>query len=138
MAAYSDFLLEQNTNGDFYCIYQKKTGLSDAEFWCIFSVYSRKCEYQHELSSRLFMNKQTVSAALKQLSKKGLIEVIIPKENQRIRKIALTEQGVRFSHKYFDHLSELEQKAWETLSPEEQSAMLKGMKKINEVLLKSI
>ncbi len=136
--SYSDFLWEQNANGDFYCIYQKQTGLSDAEFWCIFYVYNGECNYQHELSNYLFMNKQTVNAALKQLVKKGLVQLAIPPENQRVRKIVLTEQGQVFSHKYLDYLAELEQKAWNTLSSEEQAVMLSGMKKINEALLNAI
>lgn len=137
-AAYEEYSREQKVNGDFYCTYQKRTGLSEAEFWCVFSVYSKKCTYQHELSRYLFMNRQTVNSALKQLEKKGLIQMIIPAENQRVRKILLTNQGVAFSHKHFDFLQALEEKAWDSLSPEEQTAMLNGLHKINAVLLSAL
>ena len=132
--AYADYLREQNAIDDLYSAYQKRTGLSDAEFWCIYSAYKGECEYQHEISRHMFMNKQTVNSALKQLEKKGLIQMIIPQENQRVRRIVLTPSGKKFAHKYLDYIGELEEKAWESLSAGERLAILSGMKKINRVL----
>lgn len=57
------------------------------------------------------MNKQTVNAALKQLVKKGIIKLVIPENNQRIRQIVLTEEGDAFSGKYRDVTQEIEGKA---------------------------
>lgn len=135
---YAEYLHEQNATDDLYSAYQKRTGLSDAEFWCIFSVYNGECEYQHEISRHMFMNKQTVNFALKQLEKKGLIQMVIPQENQRVRRIVLTDQGKVFSHKYLDYIDKLGRKAWNSLSAEEQSAMLNGMRKINGVLAEAL
>lgn len=119
---------------DLYSTYQKQIGLSDAEFWCLFSVYKGECQYQHELSHYMFMNKQTVSFALRQLKKKGLVQLEIPPENQRLRKVSLTEEGIQFSKEHLDSLIELEEKAWGSLLPEEQAAILGGMRKINGIL----
>ena len=119
---------------DLYSTYQKQIGLSDAEFWCLFSVYKGGCRYQHEISHQRFMNKQTVSFALKQLKKKGFIQLEIPPENQRVRRVILTEEGIRFAREHLDYLNELEEKAWSSLASEEQGAILNGMRKINRIL----
>lgn len=131
---YSDYLHEQNIMDDLYSTYQKQIGLSDAEFWCLFSVYKGGCRYQHEISHQRFMNKQTVSFALKQLKKKGFIQLEIPPENQRVRRVILTEEGIRFAREHLDYLNELEEKAWSSLASEEQAAILNGMRKINRIL----
>lgn len=133
-AAYSDYLKEQNITDDLYSRYEKQTGLSDAEFWCMFSVYEGGCQYQNEICQQRFMNKQTVSFALRQLKKKGLVQVEIPPENQRLRRVTLTPEGLQFSRDHFDRLRTLEEKAWSSLTEEEQTAILCGMRKINRVL----
>ncbi|MGI6178136.1 MAG: MarR family winged helix-turn-helix transcriptional regulator [Eubacterium sp.] len=131
---YSDYLHEQDIMDDLYSTYQKLIGLSDAEFCCLFSVYKLGCRYQHEISHQRFMNKQTVSSALKQLKKKGLIRLEIPPENQRVRRVILTDEGIKFAKENLDSLSELEEKAWCGLTQEEQAAILEGMRRINSVL----
>lgn len=131
---YSAYLYEQNAMDDIYSIYQKQAGISDAEFWCMFSVYKGECQYQHEICRHMFMNKQTVNSALKQLERKGLIEMVIPKRNQRVRKIVFTVQGENFCKNHLDGIDSLEQKAWNSLSDEEQDVMLHAMRKINSVL----
>lgn len=132
--AYADYLEEQNATDGLYSLYQKRTGLSDAEFWCLFSVYKGECQFQHEISHRMFMNKQTVNFALKQLRKKGFIRLEIPPENQRLRRVILTEEGLQFSREHLDSLIELEEKAWSSLTSEEQAVILDGMRKVNHIL----
>ena len=131
---YSEYLREQNITDDLYSAYQKQTGLSDAEFWCLFSVYKGECEYQHEISRHMFMNKQTVNFALKQLERKSFLQMVIPPENQRLRKVVLTEQGRLFSKKHLAYIDELGEQTWSSLSCEEQTSILSGMRKINSVL----
>jgi DNA-binding MarR family transcriptional regulator len=87
-----------------------------------------------QISRQKFMNKQTVSFALKQLKKKGFIQLEIPPENQRLRKVSLTEEGIQFSKEHLDSLIELEEKAWGSLLPEERAAILGCMRKINGIL----
>ena len=132
--SYAAYLREQNLTDDLYSAYQKRTGLSDAEFWCIFSVYNGSCTNQHEISRHMFMNKQTVNSALMHLVKKGLIQMEIPPENQRLRRIVLTSQGLAFSHQYLDFIDDVGKRAWESLSHEERRAVLSGMRKINRAL----
>lgn len=131
---YSDYLYEQDMMDDFYSTYEKKIGLSDAEFCCLYSVYKYGCQYQHEICRQRFMNKQTVSFALKQLKRKGFVQLEIPPENQRVRRVVLTEEGIQFAKEHLDSLNELEEKAWRSLTSEERAAILDGMRKINSVL----
>lgn len=132
--SYRDYLLEQNRMDNLYSAFQKRSGLSDAEFWCLYSIHRGDCAYQHEMRALLFLSKQTVNSALKQLVKKGLVEVRIPPENQRLRAVVPTPEGRAFCRRHFDMLDDLERLAWDGLSEAEQTAMVEGLRKINRVL----
>lgn len=121
-----------------YSLIQKYSGLSEAEYWCLMAVREGKCQYQYEISNQMFMNKQTVNSALKQLVKKGIIKLVIPENNQRIRLIVLTEEGDAFSRKYLDITQEIERKAWAALMPEEQQVLVSSLKRMNQLLWQEI
>lgn len=117
-----------------YVNYQKYCGLTYAEFWCIFTVFNDECQYQHEISETLYMSKQTVNSVLKKLEKIGYISLLIPPENHRVRKIVLTGMGITFCQKYFTKLEELEKRAWDYLSKDEQVNLLATVEKLNNAL----
>lgn len=138
MISYTDYLREQKAYDDLYSSYQKNTGLSFTEFWCLFVVYKGECNYQHELSGHLFISKQTVNSSLKQLERKKLIRMMIPESNQRIRKIVLTEKGKEIADRYFCFLEECEQAAWDSLTQHEQEMMFSGLHKLKENFAKAL
>ena len=138
MVAYTDYVREQKAFDDLYSSYQKNTGLSFTEFWCLFVVYKGECTYQHEISGYLFISKQTVNSSLKQLERKKFIQMIIPESNQRIRKIVLTEKGRELADKHFCFLETSEQAAWDSLTLNEQEIMLFGLRKLKRAFAKAL
>lgn len=138
MAAYTDYLREQKAFGDLYSSCQKNTGSSFTVFWCLFVVYKGECNYQHEISSHLFISKQTVNSSLKQLEREKFIQMIIPESNQRIRKIVLTEKGKELADKHFNFLETSERTAWNSLTLNEQEILLSGLLKLKEAFAKAL
>ncbi len=116
-----------------YALFQKKSGLSDAEYWSLFAVRAEGCRYQHEICERTYMSRQTVNSALKQLVKKGYVQLAVPKENQRIKEIILTAEGEAFVRKYVDIVHDLEARSWARLEKEEQRALRCISEKMNRI-----
>ena len=108
-----------------YSLFIKACKLSYAEYWSLFLVSEGECTYQHEIGETLFMSKQTVNSALKQLVKKGLVQLKLSEENQRLKTIELTDKGKKFAEKYVKGLNKSEEYAWNELSKDEQNMLLK-------------
>ena len=57
-----------------YHAYAKQTGLSDAAFWLLYSLYERGAPgTQKDLCNLWFFSPQTINSALKALEQKGLL-----------------------------------------------------------------
>lgn len=134
----SDYHSVEKETGELYTQIQKYSGLSDAEYWCMMTVRKGECNYQHEIYSQMFMSKQTVNSALKQLAKKGYIEMLIPNDNQRIRQIVFTKAGDIFAKKHLDVMQKIEDKAWSILPPNEQRTLVNALSKMNQMLRQEI
>ena len=78
-----------------WSVLSKTCGLSDAEYWSLLMIREGALT-QHEISERLFMSKQTVNSAFRQLVKKGLVRLKAQEDNLRVKQIVLTEEGERF------------------------------------------
>lgn len=57
-----------------YSLFPKACGLSQAEYWSLLLVYEG-VETQSEISDLLFLSRQTLNSAFKQLKKKGLVRL---------------------------------------------------------------
>lgn len=134
----SDYHSVEKEMGELYTQIQKYSGLSDAEYWCLMTVRKGECNYQHEIYNQMFMSKQTVNSALKQLVKKGYIEMLIPNDNQRIRQIVFTKAGDIFAKKHLDVMQKIEDKAWSILPPNEQRTLVNALGKMNQILRQEI
>lgn len=132
--AISEFYQCIKKNDDLYRSFQKYSGLSDAEYWCLSAVRSGECSYQHEISEYMFLSRQTIHSALKHLIQKGLICLITPEENQRIKEIVFTEKGEAFAEKYLDIMIQAEENAWFSLTPKEQDSLVHIINKLNKHL----
>lgn len=123
---------------ELYDVFQKYSGLSDAEYWSLVAVRIENCQYQHEISKSMSMSRQTVNSALKHLGERGYIVLEAPKENQRIKKVVFTEEGEKFAQKYLDVINKSEEKAWSLLSEDERKSLLYITMKLKDILADEI
>ena len=69
-----------------WSVLSKTCGLSDAEYWSLLMIREGALT-QHEISERLFMSKQTVNSAFRQLVKKGLVRLKAQEDNLRVKRV---------------------------------------------------
>lgn len=100
----------------------KSCGLSDAEYWCLLMIRSGAAT-QAEISELLFLSRQTVNSAFKQLVKKGLVRLELVEHNQRTKQVILTPLGQRFMEQYIDRILEVERQAWQVMEEQERAAL---------------
>ena len=116
-----------------WSVLSKTCGLSDAEYWSLLMIREGALT-QHEISERLFMSKQTVNSAFRQLVKQGLVRLKAQEDNLRVKQIVLTEEGERFSRQYIDDMLRLEERVWMELPAEERVLLTRLTRKYNGLL----
>lgn len=130
---YQDFYRIDKETAGIYYDFQKKTGLSDGEFWCLMAVCFYDCRYPHEVCTSMCMSKQTVHSALKQLVKKEFLTLVTRETNLRMKQIVLTEKGFRFIEEQLAPIANAELTAWRGLTLEEQKELLRISAKLNRL-----
>lgn len=105
-----------------YSFFPKACGLSDAEYWSLLLLYEGVAT-QSQISDQLFLSRQTLNSAFKQLRKKGLVQLEPYKENQRSKQAFLTEEGKQFVEKHVIQMHQVEEKAWRQLDEQERAAL---------------
>ena len=105
-----------------YSTFSRACGLSEAEYWSLLFIYEGFAT-QSQISGRLFLSRQTLNSAFKQLRKKGLIRLEPYEENQRAKQAFLTEAGKLFVEKSVMQMHRVEEQAWQQMSPEDQEAL---------------
>lgn len=101
----------------------KSCGLSEPEYWSLVLI-RHGVETQREISERLALSPQTVNSAFKLLLKKGLVRLEPYTHDQRSKRAVLTVDGRAFVAEHIVRLEMVEARAWDTLSAEEQSALI--------------
>ena len=91
-----------------YSRFSKICGLSDAEYWSLLMIYEGGAT-QSQISGQLFLSRQTLNSAFKQLRKKGLVRLEPYAENQRSKQAFLTDAGKEFVEKYVLQMHRLEE-----------------------------
>lgn len=86
---------------------------------------------QSQISERLFVSRQTLNSAFKQLRKKGLIYLEPYEENLRSKQSSLTEKGKRFVDEHIMRMHRIEENAWKKLSSDEHDTLITLTKKIS-------
>ncbi len=100
-------------------------GLSNTACWILYALREEDLPLtQSELCSTLFLTKQTVNSALKNLEQSGYIRMECSADNRRSKRIYLTEAGKCFSERTIDHLFEMEERAFLRLSEKERINIL--------------
>lgn len=128
--AYKDY---ENICGTF----SKRSKLSSSEYW-ILVMLREGITTQTRISEEIYVSKQTINSAIRQLCDKELIVLQTDKSNLRTKHILLTEAGEEFCKKYIDPLSGAEEEAWYTLTSEERLTYIRLLKKTNELMKQSL
>lgn len=111
--------------------------LSDTEYWAM-ELLREGATTQQEICEQLFLSKQTVNSAFKQLVKKGFVKLEPMESNLKKKKITFTEKGTEFAEKYIDPMIELEEQAWYKLSEEERKLLISLTKKYSAITEKAL
>ena len=127
LAAFRDATWELD---NVYTLFPKSCGLSEAEYWSLLLIYEGVAT-QSQISERLFVSRQTLNSAFKQLRKKGLIYLEPYEENLRSKQSSLTEKGKRFVDEHIMRMHRIEENAWKKLSSDEHDTLISLTKKIS-------
>ena len=116
-----------------YSLFSKSCGLSDAEYWSLLLIYEGAAT-QSQISDQLFLSRQTLNSAFKQLRKKGLVRLEPYEENQRSKRAFLTDAGMVFVEKYVVQMHQVEEKAWGQMDEAEQAMLTTLTRKFSSLI----
>lgn len=116
-----------------YSLFSKSCGLSDAEYWSLLLIYEGAAT-QSQISDQLFLSRQTLNSAFKQLRKKGLVRLEPYEENQRSKRAFLTDAGRVFVEKYIVQMHQVEEKAWGQMDEAEQAMLTTLTRKFSSLI----
>lgn len=119
-----------------YSRFARLCGLSEAEYWALLMV-SEGVMTQSEISTRLFMSKQTLNSAFKSLYHKELVRLEPMESNQRTKQIFLTPKGRVFVAQNIVRMYGLEE-AWRLLSEEEQGMLTVLTRKFSDQIASAL
>lgn len=122
-----------------YHKYAKACGLSDMGYWILYSI-AESDEYftQRDFCKDWFFAPQTVNSALKDLEKKGIINLEPVSGNKKNKLIKPTESGKIFIESYIIPLIRTECDSFETMSKDECELMLFTIQKYISVLKEKV
>lgn len=101
-------------------------GLSDSAFWILYTL--REAEgpvSQKQLCDELYLSKQTVNSALKNLEGAGYLRLESPPDNRKSKEIRLTPSGEELMRRTVDPVFAMEERAFQRLTVEEREAILR-------------
>ena len=93
---------------------------------------------QSKISEQLFLSRQTLNSAFKQLVKKGLIVLKPYENNQRSKKAILTPLGEELVEKQVIRMHQIEEQTWEKLANQEQDSLARLTRKYADVLSETL
>lgn len=120
-----------------YSVFPKSFGLSEPEYWSLLLIYEGVVT-QSRISRQLFLSRQTLNSAFKQLVKKQLIVLETFEDNQRTKRAVLTAKGSELAVKLAVRMHQAEKKAWENLEKEEQELLTRLTRKYADALGETI
>lgn len=120
-----------------YSMFPKSCGLSEAEYWSLLLIYEGVVT-QSQISERLFLSRQTLNSAFKQLRKKGLVILEPYEENQRSKQAFLTDAGKAYVEEYVLQMHRIEENAWKQMSEEEQMLLTETTRKFSDLIRKEL
>ena len=111
--------------------------MSEPEYWSLLMIYEGVVT-QSKISEQLFLSRQTLNSAFKQLVKKGLIVLKPYENNQRSKKAILTPLGEELVEKQVIRMHQIEEQTWEKLAKQEQDSLARLTRKYADVLSETL
>ena len=130
LASFREAIMELD---NVYSLFAKACGLSDAEYWSLLLIYEGVAT-QSQISGQLFLSRQTLNSAFKQLQKKGFIRLEPCEENQRSKRAFLTDTGRPFVERHVVQMHQVEEKAWRKMEEQERAMFTKLTRKFSGLI----
>lgn len=106
---------------DIYHSLARHYGLSDCAFWILYTMQETdESRTQSQLGEMLSLSRQTINSALKNLEAAGYIQLAPVAGNHKSKRILLTDAGKRFAEQTTDRVVQMELRAFDQFSAEEQ------------------
>ncbi len=114
-----------NEYSELYHALALNCGISDSQYWLIYTVYtSKSIVTQNDLAKLLGSPKQTINSAVSRLLSRNYVKLEQCSGAGNLKSVELTEQGRRFCEKYIDPVLKAEEKAMSKFSDFELKAFL--------------
>ena len=124
---------------DIYYRYAVSFGVTDTELSILYALTDHDGEYmQSDICREWSCSLQTIHTTVKNMERKGLIELRRKDGNKKNKYIYLTDAGRRFSDGIMKPLTKAEGEALESLTEEEQDMFLPLFRKYADALSISI
>ena len=104
----------------------RQYGLSECAFWILYTLRVERPYTQAGLCEFLHEPKQTVNSALKKLEAEGFL-VLSAGDDQRSKRVRLTEKGEQLARTCADCVAEAEARAIGSMSPDDRAALIRLM-----------
>lgn len=104
--------------------------LADSSFWILYELYENEegCT-QKELYTDWCLNKQTINSSVKYLTKEGYIMLENFDNSKKMKRIKLTEKGMKLAKNTVGKVMKLEEKAFENTDENEMNIVINFFKK---------
>ena len=123
-SAFQEFNRIDGQIGSIYHEIAVKMGLSDSELWILYVLVTNEPQLpQSELIKVTGMNKTTVNSALKKMEREGTVE--LTPGSGRSTCVTLTEAGNLLAERTVCRLVNMENRIFESWSPEERSTLIR-------------
>lgn len=120
-----------------YSAFPKFCKLSEPEYWSLLLIYEGVVT-QSKISEQLFLSRQTLNSAFRQLVKKGLIVLEPYENNQRTKRAILTQEGRSLVEKQVVQMHQIEEQAWKKLDETERETLARLTRKYADVLSETL
>ncbi len=124
---------------DVYYQYADTFGITDTELIILYALGEHDGEYlQSDICRNWSYSLQTIHTAIKNMEKKGVIELICKDGNKKNKYIHLTASGKKMIDSITLPLVKAEQEAFEVLTSEEQDLLIPVLQKYADALSASV
>lgn len=122
-------------NNEIYHRLARHFGLSGTAFWILYTLREMGGSVsQSQLCGELFLSKQTIHSALKQLEQGGFLQLENLPNNRKNKLVRVTPQGEQLLCQVADPVFAMEERAFLRLSPQQRQALLE----LDEALLNAL
>lgn len=126
--------LYKESNGIYHRL-ARHFGLSDSAFWILYTLREAGGSVsQSQLCGDLFLSKQTVHSALKQLEQGGYLQLENVPNSRKNKQVRVTSQGEQLLAQVADPVFAMEERAFLRLTPQQRQAVLE----LDEALMEAL